>query len=79
MTRVCVHEFLITESEDVDLWAADLIYKWQQTPQGSWVMSNASEKPEWTTNLKQDVYGWQCRIYAEFSGVKLTEYLLRWT
>lgn len=78
MNRICVHEFLVTESEDADLWAADFIYKWQQTDKGQWVMENAIDKPEWTQSLKQDVYGWQYRIFAKLDGVTLTEYLLRW-
>jgi len=76
--RVTVCEFNIGDVEDPDLWAAEPLHKWENSEAGAWVMANAAETPEWHRCLVSGSYSYRYIITAKFSGVKLTEWLLRY-
>lgn len=64
---VVVHEFLMSDVEDPDLYIAAPIWEWQQSPAGCWVMEHAVEKPYWTKSVDLPTYGYRCRIVARLS------------
>lgn len=64
--------------DDVDVYAAQPIYEWQQTPKGQWAMENAHNL---TYHTMQDHTMWGHRIVirGEITDAhKVTEYYLRW-
>lgn len=76
--KVVVHKFTVGDVEDPDLWAADPIWKWQESDQGKFVMEHAIEVPIWHRQLDQSSYGHLYVIVAELEMKKLSEYYLRW-
>jgi len=75
--ELVVHEFIMGDVEDPDLYAADPLWKWQQTEMGQWIMQNAIETPSWYRIPDMMQYGYKFQVRAKLMGPKLTEYLLR--
>lgn len=75
--RIVVHRFSVGDVEDPDLYAADPLWKWQQSDAGKFVMENSIDQPEWQRNTDYAMYGYQYVIIAELEKKKLTEYYLR--
>ena len=75
--EIVVHEFIMGDVEDPDLYAAEPLWKWQQSKEGQWIMSHALETPSWYRIPDQLQYGYQFQIRAKLSGARLTEWLLR--
>lgn len=63
--------------EDPDLYAADPLWKWQQTAVGKYVMKHAARPPKWVRNVCRHYYGYRYYIVAEFDERDLVEYYLR--
>lgn len=76
--KVVVHKFTVGDVEDPDLYAAEPMWKWQQTEQGKFVMEHAITEPVWNRYLDYGSYGHQYSIVAELEMKKLSEYYLRW-
>jgi hypothetical protein len=75
--KVIVHRFRLGDVEDPDLYAAEPLYKWQESDPGKFVMEHAIDKPIWHRQLDQSTYGYQYVIEAELEMKKLSEYYLR--
>jgi hypothetical protein len=75
--EVVVHEFTMGDVEDPDLYAAEPLWKWQQSEAGQWVITHAVETPSWYRIPDQLQYGYKYQIRAKLTGARLTEYLLR--
>ena len=61
---VCVHEIVMGDVEDPDLWVADPIWKWQESEAGKFIMEHAVEKPYWTRHMDHNSWGHKYRIMA---------------
>ena len=75
--KVVVYKFTVGDVEDPDLYAADPIWKWQESNPGKFVMEHAIDKPIWHRRLDQSTYGYQYAIEAELEMKKLSEYYLK--
>jgi hypothetical protein len=75
--EIVVHEFMMGDVDDPDLYAAEPLWKWQQSEEGQWVMENAVETPSWYRIPDTMQYGYKYQIRAKLMGPRLTEYLLR--
>lgn len=75
---VCVHEFLVADSEDPVLYAADPLNRWQNSDEGQWVMANAVEQPYWTQVIDSSTYCYKFRIMARMSDANQTFWMLKW-
>lgn len=75
--EIVVHTFTMGDVEDPDLYAAEPLYKWQQSEIGQWIMTNAVETPSWYRIPDVMQYGYRYEIRAKLSGARLTEWLLR--
>ena len=65
--------------DDVDIYVAQSIYEWQQTPQGKWTMAHAQDL-KYYTSADPITFGCRITIRGEMpEGPLLTEYLLRWS
>jgi len=76
LTKIIVHKFTMGDVEDPDLYAADPIWKWQQTQVGKFVMKHA-DKTIWVRNVDHNYHGYRYYIVAEFDERSLVEYYLR--
>jgi hypothetical protein len=76
--KVTFHSFAMSDVEDVDIYVADPISRWQQTEQGQWVMENATDL-KYYTMPDPNTFGYQITISGDIQeGPLLTEYLLRY-
>jgi len=75
---VVVHQFLMGDVEDPDLYAAEPMWKWQQSEQGAWVMEHAVEPPVWHRQPDAVNYGYQYAISAKLTTKDLTYFYLKW-
>ena len=65
--------------DDIDVYVAEPIYKWQQTDQGQWAMSHA-QNLRYYTSPDPTTFGHSITIAGELpEGPLLTEYLLKWS
>jgi hypothetical protein len=75
---ITFHAFTMGDVEDVDIYVAEPIWRWQQTDQGRWVMEHAREL-RYHTSADPVTLGYRVAIRGEIEpGPLLTEYLLRW-
>jgi hypothetical protein len=65
---VCVHEFLLGDVEDPDLYAAEPLLLWENSEAGKWVMANAQEQPYWIRNCHYTTFFYQFKIMARLSN-----------
>ena len=77
LTAIVVHTFTMGDVEDPDIFAADPIWKWQQTELGKYVMKRAAETPVWHRDIDRHSMGWRYSIVAKFDERSLVEYYLR--
>jgi len=77
-SRYKLHEFTLGDVEDIEIYAAQPIYEWQQTPEGKWCMENATDV-EWHTQLDVRIFGhriiitgWLEDKHATFWALKKT-------
>lgn len=75
--RVTFHEFSMGDVEDVEIYAAQPIYEWQQTPQGKWVMEHAQDL-KFYTSADYNSFGYRVAIRGEINEKLATEFFLRW-
>lgn len=76
--KIVVHKFSIGDVEDPDLYAAEPLWKWQESEQGKFVMEHAVDKPVWHRQVDAQNYGHQYVVVAELEAKKLSEFYLRW-
>ena len=75
---VVVHHFPMGDVEDPDLYAADPLYKWQQSEAGTWVMEHAVEPPFWVRQPDLSSYGYRYYVVARLKEVDQTFWSLKW-
>jgi hypothetical protein len=72
------HMFTMGDVDDVDIYVAEPIWKWQQTDQGRWVMQHAQDL-RYYTSADPNTMGYRVSIRGEIKeGPELTEYLLKY-
>lgn len=77
MRRVTFHSFTMGDVDDVDIYAAQPIYEWQQTEQGQWVMNNCHDL-QYTINPDGHSWGHRVTIYGEVDDQAATFWQLKW-
>lgn len=75
--KITVHSFLMGDVEDPQLYAAEPMWKWQQSEAGKFVMEHAEEQPEWHRTVDYQHYGHRFAITAILEEKKLAEYYLK--
>lgn len=77
---IVVHTFTIGDVDDPDLFAADPLYTWRNSPAGKWVLENAIEVPVTyrTLDPSSGWWGYTYKVVAKFHEINITEYYLRW-
>lgn len=75
--KVTFYSFTMGDVDDVDIYAAQPIYEWQQTEQGKWVMENASDL-KYYTSPDLVTFEYKVIIRGNLEGKQAKEYFLRW-
>ena len=75
-TRYVLHEFKMGDVEDIDIYVAQPIYEWQQTPHGKWCMEKATDL-EYHTTIDHMIMGHRIVITGYLSGKHATFYALK--
>ena len=55
-SRYRLHSFTLGDVEDVEIYAAQYIYDWQQTSEGKFCMEKATDI-EWQTMIDPSIFG----------------------
>lgn len=76
--EVTVFAFRMGDVEDPDLWAAEPMYKWQESEMGRWVMTRAVESPVWHRIVDPETFGYRYVIRAKLTEKDLTFFYLKW-
>ena len=74
--RYVLHEFRMGDVEDVEIYMAEPIWQWQQTPHGKWCMEKATDITYHTT-IDYASYGHRIVITGWLSGKHATFYALK--
>ena len=77
-TDVMVYEFTMGDVEDPDLYAAEPLYKWQQSEPGQWVMEHAVETPFWHRTIDPNSFGYKYCVVARLQESDQTYWTLKW-
>jgi hypothetical protein len=75
--KVVVHRFRISDVDDPEIFAAEPIWKWQQSDAGKFVMEHAIDVPVFHKNLQALSLSYEYAITAELEKKKYSEFLLR--
>lgn len=76
-TNYIVHNFIVGDVDDPDIYAGQPIYDWQQSDAGKWVMANAYDKPSWHRCIDYNMYGYQYQIKAKLTPEQITFFELK--
>jgi phage-related tail fiber protein len=76
--RLQVCEFSMGDVEDPELYAAEPLWKWQQSEEGQWVMANAIETPNWHLAPDYNSYGHKVYVTADLREEDATFFKLKW-
>jgi hypothetical protein len=75
--KVVVHKFIVTDSEDPVLHAAQPLWEWEQSEAGQYVIKNAYQTPEWKHQVCVSTFGYEFAIIAILEKKKLSEFYLK--
>lgn len=76
--KIKVHEFRMNDVDDVEIYAAEPIWNWQQSDAGKFVMENANEPPVWHSYNDYNTYGTKITIVADLKEKDITYFNLKW-
>jgi hypothetical protein len=74
--KYVLHEFTMGDVEDVEIYAAEPIYQWQQTPEGKFCMEKA-EDVYWTSVIDHSSFGHRIKIIGTLTDKYATFYALK--
>lgn len=77
MKRIVFHTIRLGDVEDPEIYAAEPMFKWQDTEQGQWVMKHCSD-PLYRISPDPATFGFRVDIFGELEEKTAVEYLLRW-
>ncbi len=75
-SRYDVHSFTMGDVEDVDIYIAQPIHDWQQTPKGQWGMKHCKD-PTYHTMPDYNSFGYRIWIRAYMTPKRYTEFALK--
>jgi hypothetical protein len=77
-SKYILHEFRMGDVEDVEIYMAEPIYQWQQTPEGKFCMEKATDL-EYHTQVDHMTMGHRIVITGWLSGKHATFWALKRT
>jgi hypothetical protein len=76
--EIVVHEFMMGDVDDPDLYAGEPLWKWQQSEIGQWVMEHAVETPFWHRIVDPTSFGYKYCVVARLKEQDQTYWALKW-
>jgi hypothetical protein len=76
--KIKVHEFLMSDVDDFEIYVAEPLYKWEKSDQGQWVMANAVGTPSWHSGWDPNTFSTRVFIVADLMEKDLTYFNLKW-
>jgi len=75
--KTLLHEFRMSDVEDVEIYVAEPIYQWQQTDAGRWCTEHA-QNLHWLTGLDHVSFGYRISIVGELEEQDRTFFELKY-
>jgi len=75
--QITFHSFTMGDVDDVEIYAAQPLWDWQQTEQGQWVMSHCKE-PKYSIGPDGHSWGHRVRVYGVVDEKDATFWELKW-
>ena len=76
--KIIVHEAMLVDNEDPQIYAAGPIYDWERSDSGKWVMANALITPFWKTVVDYNNANTKVQIIADLKEQDITYFKLKW-
>ena len=76
-STIVVHTFRLGDVEDPEIYAAEPIWRWQESDSGKWVMEHAVETPAYHSQLDSYQWGYTYAITARLSEQDITFFRLK--
>jgi hypothetical protein len=73
-----VHTIKMGDVDEPDIMVRELIYEWQQTDAGKWIMDNSNPKPSWHHFNDLYNYSYIYQIKAYLTHKQLVYYKLKY-
>ena len=64
ISTVVVHEFVMGDVEDPDLYAAEPLLAWQKSEAGEWIMLHSVNQPQWHRSVDYASCGYRYCVTA---------------
>lgn len=74
--KLKVHNFLMGDVDEPELYASAPLAKWQETDKAKWLKENSKVDLTYCINPYQ--WGFMVEIYADLDHKRLTYYKLKW-
>ena len=74
---ILVHEFVLGDVDDPEIYAAEPLYQWRQSAEGQWFTKHALEEMTYNVYRNEETMGFKVVVMAKLSGPALVEWLLR--
>jgi|LauGreDrversion4_2_1035121.scaffolds.fasta_scaffold3090359_2 hypothetical protein len=78
MTNLKVHEFLVGDVEDPEVYAALPIMQFMDTEKGIWCKEHSDDQMTYEVHPNIESLGFKVIVCARFSGVNLTMFYLKY-
>jgi hypothetical protein len=75
--KVLLHSFRMGDVDDVELYAAQPLWEWQQTEHGKWVMQHA-EDPTYSVSADPYNFGYRIAVHGLLLEKDYTYFALKW-
>ena len=77
--RTVLHEFIMGDNDDPEIYAAGSIWEWQQSEAGQWCMKNCVPK-SLSYGIGADIYGYgyKVHLYGDLEEHNLTYFNLKY-
>jgi len=79
MRKIIVHSFLLSDSEDPEIYAADPILAFNETEKGQWLYEHSEIQMTYDILNDPMVMGYRVILHAWLSEQDLTYYNLKWS
>lgn len=79
MKKILVHSFLLSDTEDPEIFAAEPILEFEQTERGQWLHEHSELQMTYDILNDPMVMGYRVLLHAWLSDEDLTFYNLKWS
>jgi hypothetical protein len=76
--KLVVHTFKLGDVDDPEMYVAQPLWEWQESPAGQWVMEHSIEQPVWQRYIDTNHYMQVYKVVADLSEQDATYFQLKW-